>query len=118
MCRNRIAWGRRSEGRTSFRRHDASAARELWEDVRVELEILAVAPAQRDGRADNRADTTKKKSVYVPRNKDVLKLAQKLEKETASGLSENDIALDFAEGNAKHAASLLRGVRRLRANLS
>jgi hypothetical protein len=74
-------------------------------------------PEPERGRADRSADTKKKKRLYVPQNKDVLKLAQKLERDAGNGLSQNKIALEFTEGDKRRASSLLKGVWRYRQSL-
>jgi hypothetical protein len=99
--------------------------RALADLVRVDEGIVAVFQRlQRrilnrleDVGADARADTLKRIARVVPRNADILKLYFKIEEESASESSQNEIAIEFTEGDVTRARSLLRGVRRFRKRL-
>ena len=53
-----------------------------------------------------------KKRLVIPANPQVLKLAKKMNKDLANGMSKIEIARDFCEGDEKKAKSLLRQLRR------
>ncbi len=96
----------------------------LWNQFNQAAKELALyvgkeRPAEvvdRADKADKRADIKPKKHITVPRNNEVLRLYQLLEKEDGNGRSKKDIALEFTEGKQKKADSLLRSVRRIRQN--
>jgi hypothetical protein len=62
-------------------------------------------------RPDSRADKGKK-SLPIPKNLNVLKLAQKLKAELNVGESKRSLAIQFTDGNETQADSLLRQLRR------
>jgi hypothetical protein len=69
-----------------------------------------------NGQTDNSADTKPKKTAFVPRDRDVLRLAKKTEDEKGKGRTQIDIAIEFTGGDENRAKSLLRAVRRFRKN--
>jgi len=69
------------------------------------------------GGADAGADIEAFLAKIAPRNADVADLHVKLIRLAGSGKTQNEIALDFADGKRDRAASLLRGVRRYRERL-
>lgn len=70
----------------------------------------AANPANK--REDTSVDTKKKKEIRPPRDKAVLRLGKILEKERGSGRPESERALEFADGDPKQAARLLKAWRR------
>lgn len=60
---------------------------------------------------DNKADNRKKIRSLLPANPDVVELARRIKKNRYSGSSKRSIALEFADGDASKAQSLLRQLR-------
>lgn len=65
-------------------------------------------PPETSGQADSKTD---KRKNLLPRNPDVAKLALKIKRDLPKGGSKEDIALEYADNDAKKAASLLRQLR-------
>jgi hypothetical protein len=64
-------------------------------------------------RADSKTDNQPKKSMPVPGNPDVAKLATRINRDRQkTGMSKTDIARDFCENNERKAQTLLRELRR------
>lgn len=61
--------------------------------------------------ADSKTDKQRKRVTFVPKNLDVAKLAQKINRELPKGGTMVDIARDFTNGDEKKAQSLLRQLR-------
>jgi hypothetical protein len=68
--------------------------------------------------ADTGADLETFLAKVAPRKADIATLHMRLVREGGRGKSENQIALEFTNGDCKRAGSLLRGVRRYRIRLS
>ncbi len=62
--------------------------------------------------ADSKTDNEKKSAAVVPENPQVARLAKEMKRRLPQGDTKKQIALDFADGDAKTAASLLRQLRR------
>jgi hypothetical protein len=90
----------------------ASQAPDLTPAKKTETSSAATKGQDPGVRADNGADTKKKKRFHSPENAEILQLAAKIKRERGSGNSKNQIALDFTDGDHKKAASLLRELRR------
>jgi hypothetical protein len=65
-------------------------------------------------KTDKNADKKSSSRVCLPRNLDVLRLAQEINRRGEGELSQIDIAIQFTEGDERRAHSLLRQLRRYR----
>lgn len=90
---------------------------------KAEMRLLSLLAAvketsSRAGQTDKKADNSKKNTAKLPRNQAVILLAQKINREAGSGRTQEDIALEFTESDAKKAKNLLRQLRRFPALLN
>lgn len=101
--------------KTDFRKYADAAIQAFFRHGPTHDELNRyVAWLQREaatasGQTDTKTDT---KRNPLPKNRDVLKLAQKINRELCNGGTQRDIALGFTGGDEKKAQTLLRALRR------
>lgn len=99
---------------------DADAAfvgllKDLREQIMIKLESDEATASAETG-ADSGADTKQKNANICPprwpENSEVLKLALEIKKKSGAGKSQNQVAVEFTNGDLKKAATLQRQLRR------
>jgi hypothetical protein len=78
----------------------------------LQRRVIAALDERELSGADRKTDRTRPSAVRSPRNLKVIRLAHKIEDAARDGSSQREVALEFTNGNVKHAESLLRQIRR------